>query len=259
MRLEAALLAVPGVRHGFFGRLGGVSEGPFAALNVGLRSGDARQRVLENRRRAAAALDAALEQLCVARQVHGAACLRVDAPWPADRPPEADALVTTRPDILLGVTSADCAPVLAADVEAGVVGAAHAGWRGALGGVLEALIAGMVEAGADPGRIRAVVGPCIGRRHYEVGPEFRERFLATDPASESFFFDGAGGRPRFDLEGYCVARLARSGVGRIQAVGRDTCGEPETFFSYRRTMLTGGGPFGLQLSAIRLAPRGPAG
>jgi YfiH family protein len=253
MRLEAALLAVPGIRHGFFGRPGGVSEGVWASLNVGLRSGDARERVLENRARAAAALGSPLERLCVARQVHGTHCLQVAEPWPPDRPPEADALVTTRPDLLLGVTSADCAPVLLADVEAGVVGAAHAGWRGALDGVLEAVVEGMSAAGAEPGRIRAVVGPCIGRRSYEVGLEFRDRFLERDPASEPFFLDpGEGGRPRFDLEGYCCARLARAGVARVQAVGRDTCAEPDLFFSYRRTTLAGGGPFGLQLSAIRL-------
>lgn len=253
MRLEAALLAVPGIRHGFFGRPGGVSEGVWASLNVGLRTGDARERVLENRARAAAALGSPLERLCVARQVHGTRCLEVDEPWPADRPPEADALVTTRPDLLLGVTSADCAPVLLADVEAGVVGAAHAGWRGALDGVLEAVVEGMSKAGAEPSRIRAVVGPCIGRRSYEVGLEFRDRFLERDPASEPFFLDpGEGGRPRFDLEGYCCARLARASVRRVQAVGRDTCAEPDLFFSYRRTTLAGGGPFGLQLSAIRL-------
>lgn len=255
MRLEAAALALPGVRHGFFGRPGGVSEGVFASLNVGLRSGDERARVLENRRRAAAALGLPLERLCIARQVHGTECLAVEEPWPADRPPEADALVTKRPDVLVGVTSADCAPVLLADVGAGVVAAVHAGWRGALAGVLEAAIAGMLAAGADCGRIVAVVGPCIGRRSYEVGPEFRAAFLERDPQSEPFFVEpGEGGRPRFDLEGYCCARLARAGIGRVQATGRDTMAEPSHFFSFRRTTLAGGGPFGLQLSAIRLMP-----
>ncbi len=255
MRLEAALLALPGIRHGFFGRPGGVSEGVFASLNVGLRSGDERARVLENRSRAAAALGASLEHLCIARQVHGVTCLRVDTAWEPSAPPEADALVTTRPDILLGVTSADCAPVLLADPEAGVVAAAHAGWRGALAGVLEAVVEGMIAAGAAPGRICAVVGPCIGRRSYEVGPDLRARFLEEDPQSEPFFLEAAGsGRPRFDLEGYCVYRLGRAGVGRVQAVGRDTCAEAELFFSFRRTTLSGGGPFGLQLSAIRLDP-----
>ncbi|MCS7267147.1 MAG: peptidoglycan editing factor PgeF [Geminicoccaceae bacterium] len=253
MRLEAAALRLPGIRHGFFGRPGGVSEGVFASLNVGLRSGDERARVLENRRRAAAALGADLGRLCIARQVHGTGCVRVDAPWPADCPPEGDALVTTRADLLLGVTTADCAPVLLADPRAGVVGAAHAGWRGALAGVLEAVVAGMVAAGADPASIVAVVGPCIGRRSYEVGVEFRQRFVEQDPLSERFFLEsGEGGRPRFDLEGYCCARLARAGVGRVQAVGRDTAAEPELFFSYRRTTRSGGGPFGVQLSAIGL-------
>lgn len=253
MRLEAALLSVPGVRHGFFGRPGGVSDGPFASLNVGLRSGDARERVLENRARAAAALGAALERLCVARQVHGTACVRVEEPWDPLAPPEADALVTTRRDVLLGVTSADCAPVLLAEPAAGVVGAAHAGWRGALAGVLESVVEGMVAAGAERARIAAVVGPCIGRRSYEVGPELRALFLERDPSSELFFLEVTDSeRPRFDLEGYCCARLARAGVGRVQATGRDTFREPEQFFSFRRTTLQGGGPFGLQLSAIRL-------
>lgn len=255
MRLEAALLRIPGVRHGFFGRPGGVSEGPYAALNVGLRSGDRPERVLENRRRAAAALGAPLERLCVARQVHGRHCLTLDAPLEPTAPPEADALVTTRPDLVLGVTSADCAPVLLADPAAGVVGAAHAGWRGALAGVLEAVVAAMVAAGADPARVTAVVGPCIGRRSYEVGPELRARFVESDPEAEPFFAERVGSeRPLFDLEGYCVARLARAGVGRIQAVGRDTCAEPETFFSYRRATLAGAAAFGVQLSAIRLDP-----
>lgn len=254
MRLEAALLRVPGVRHGFFGRSGGVSEGSFASLNVGLRSGDARERVLENRRRIAASLGAELGQLCVARQVHGTRCLRVEAPWDPTAPPEADALVTTRPDLVLGVTSADCLPALLADPEAAVVGAAHAGWRGMLEGVLEALVDGMVAAGAERGRIVAAVGPCIGRRSYEVGPELRARFLEADPEAEPFFTERAGSaRPLFDLEGYGLHRLARAGVRRAQAIGRDTCAEPEAFFSYRRTTLAGGGPFGLQLSAIRLA------
>lgn len=254
MKLEAPALTLAGIRHGFFGRQGGVSEGAFASLNVGLRSGDEPARVLENRRRAAAALDAPLANLCVARQVHGARCVRVEAPWPVEQPPEADALVTRRPGLLLGVTTADCAPVLLADPQAGVVGAAHAGWRGALAGVLEAVVAGMVEAGAEPRRIVAVVGPCIAQESYEVGDEFYIRFLAEDPSSARFFARSRDGGLRFDLAGYCLARLARAGVEQRAALKRDTVREAALFFSYRRATRAGGGPFGVQLSAIGLVP-----
>lgn len=252
MRLESALLReAGGTVHGFFGREGGVSEGPWASLNMSLSTGDAPARVLENRRRAAAALGAPGEALVIARQVHGTTCVVADVPWPPDAAPEADAIATAAPGLVLGVTSADCAPVLLADPDAGVIGAAHAGWRGALDGVLESVVGTMTALGADPARTVAVVGPCIACASYEVGPEFRARFLAEDPASEAFFLEARrGGRPRFDLEAYVTARLARTGIGRIQALGVDTCADPVRFFSFRRTTSEGGGPFGTQLSAI---------
>lgn len=252
MRLESALLReAGGTVHGFFGRDGGVSVGPWASLNMSLSTGDDPARVLENRRRAAAALGAAGEALVIARQVHGTTCVVAEQPWGPDAAPEADAIVSAVPGIVLGVTSADCAPVLLADPDAGVIGAAHAGWRGALDGILDSVVGTMTALGADPARTVAVVGPCIARASYEVGSEFRERFLAEDPASEAFFIEPRrGGRPRFDLEGYVTARLARTGIGRIQALGIDTCADPARFFSFRRTTRDGGGPFGTQLSAI---------
>jgi YfiH family protein len=252
MRLESALLReAGGTVHGFFGRDGGVSEGPWASLNMSLSTGDDPARVLENRRRAAATLGAPGEALLIARQVHGTTCVVAEFPWAPDAAPEADAIVTRMPGIVIGVTSADCAPVLLADPEAGVIGAAHAGWRGALDGIVDAVVGTMAALGADLARTVAVVGPCIARAAYEVGPEFRERFLQDDPASEAFFLEPRhGGRPRFDLEAYVTARLARAGVGRVQALGVDTCSDPARFFSFRRTTREGGGPFGTQLSAI---------
>ena len=176
MLRSSALAALPGLRHAFFTRQGGVSEGVWASLNVGLRSGDAPERVAANRARAAAALDLAPDRLATARQVHGTTALVVDAPWDNGPAPEADALVTRRPGLLLGVLSADCGPLLLADPAAGVVAAAHAGWKGALGGVVEATVATMVRLGADPARITGTLGPCIAQSSYEVGQEFVTRF-----------------------------------------------------------------------------------
>lgn len=245
------LAAEARVAHGFFTRRGGVSEGVWASLNMGVRSGDDLAAVRRNRARAAEALGVTPDRLVTARQVHGTACVRVAEPWSLEDAPEADALVTTVPSLAIGVLSADCAPVLLADAEAGAVGAAHAGWRGALAGVVEAVVKGMVEAGARQEAIVAAVGPCIGRRSYEVGGELIERFLAEDPESERFFREHAGtGRPHLDLEGYVGARLARAGVGAVDLLGRDTLAEPETFFSWRRTSSAGETRFGLQLSAI---------
>jgi YfiH family protein len=252
MKLEApALLGEPGIRHAFFTREGGVSEGVWASLNVGLRSGDEPARVAENRARCAIALGAAPAGLVTGRQVHGTLCLVVDEPWPSSRAPDADALVTARPGILLGVLTADCAPVLLADPAAGVVGAAHAGWRGALDGILEAAIAAMVRLGAVPGRLSAVVGPCIAQASYEVGPEFRDRFLAADAASADLFAP-ADGRWRFDLESFVMRRLERAGVGSVTAMRLDTCADEARYFSFRRTTQRGEQRFGLQLSAIGL-------
>lgn len=238
-------------RHAFFGRTGGVSEGYWASLNMGLRSADEPARVRSNRALAARHLGLEPAALVTARQVHGACCVTVEEAWRAEEAPEADALVTARPGILLGVLSADCAPLLLADATARVVGAAHAGWKGALAGVVEAVIAGMRELGAEPARIAAAVGPCIGRTSYEVGPEFQERFLAADPANARHFHHATGaGRPFFDLEGYVAARARAAGIERVDVLGVDTCAEELRFFSNRRAFRRGEPAFGLQLSAI---------
>jgi polyphenol oxidase len=248
-----ALSAIPGLSHGFFTRRGGVSDGAWASLNVGLRGGDAPERVAENRARAAAALGGPAERLVTARQAHGAVALTVQEPWDNHAAPEADALVTDRPGLILGVLTADCGPVLLADREAGVAGAVHAGWKGALGGVLEAALAAMARLGAAPRRVAAALGPCIAQPSYEVGPEFVARFAAEDDASGAFFAPGpVAGKARFDLAGYVAARLRRAGVGRVEVLGHDTCAEEDLFFSFRRTTQRREERFGLQLSAISL-------
>ena len=251
MRTTTALLdSRPGIRHGFFGRQGGTSSQPYDSLNMALRTGDARENVLANRRIVADALNG--QDLVVARQVHGITTVRVDSPWAPDEAPEADALVTTERGLVLAVTTADCAPILLCDAEAGVVGAAHAGWKGALDGIVESVVAAMVAAGASAARIAAAVGPCIQRRSYQVGPEFEARFREQDQNSDTYFTAGRGDRAHFDLESYVCMRLGRAGVLTVQATGLDTVAEPERFFSYRRTTLNGGGPFGTQASAIVL-------
>ena len=252
MKLESqALGGLHGVRHGFFGRRGGVSQGVWDSLNVGLRSGDRPERVAANRARAAEALGATPGGLVTARQVHGVTALAVAAPWGNAEAPEADALVTDRPGLLLGVLAADCGPILLADPEAGVIGAAHAGWKGALGGVLEGVVAAMVGLGAAPARITAVLGPCIAQPSYEVGPEFVACFTAQ-AADNVRFFAPFGERAQFDLKGYIGQRLRLAGVGRVEVMPHDTCADEKHFFSYRRTTLRGEDRFGLQLSAIVL-------
>lgn len=246
-RLEAPALGVP---HGFLGRTGGASRGLHAGLNVGLGSADARTAVAANRARALAAV-APGAKLVTLHQIHSAACVEA-GDWADDARPEADALVTDRPGLALGILTADCAPVLFADRAAGVIGAAHAGWKGALAGVLEATVAAMARLGAEPARIVAAIGPAIGRASYEVGPEFRARFEAEDPASSPFFADGPAGRPHFDLAGYCRARLERAGVARVVDLGLDTCADPARFFSYRRATLAGAPDYGRQLSLVAL-------
>jgi YfiH family protein len=252
MRLEAASLRDLGrVRHGFFGRQGGVSEGPWASLNVGLRGGDRADAIATNRTRAAAELGVAGDRLVTARQVHGVTAIEVEGTWDNWSAPEADALVTDRPGLLLGVLTADCGPVLLADPEAGVIGAAHAGWKGALTGVLGEVVAAMVRLGARGERITAALGPCIGPRSYEVGPEFLERFVAHDP-DFGRHFDERPGRPHFNLRSFIGERLQAAGVGRVELLDHDTCAEDELFFSFRRTTLRREERFGLQLSGIVL-------
>jgi len=243
--------ALEGVRHGFLGRRGGVSEGVCAGLNVGLGSSDDPLRISENRRRAVEAVSPGA-RLASVHQVHSGDALYVTAPWPDDGRPKADAMVADRPGLVLGILTADCAPVLLADREAGVVGAAHAGWKGALGGVVEATVAEMERRGAERARIAAAVGPCIARKSYEVDEGFLGRFAEADPESERFFALGREGHHQFDLEGFVLSRLAAAGLTRIEALGEDTYSQPERFFSYRRGTHKGEADYGRQISLIAL-------
>ena len=249
----AGLTDLPGVRHAFFGRPGGVSEGIYASLNVGYGSNDAPDAVAENRRRAMAALGHAADALVTVYQVHSPTVVRADRPWAHAAAPRADAMVTDRPGVVLGIMTADCAPVLFADAEAGVVGAAHAGWRGALGGVIQATVAAMQELGARPAAIRAAVGPAIGPASYEVGPEFPTPFHAADPANARFFRPAARpGHWMFDLPGYALSVLHGLGLAQAERLEADTLADPESFFSYRRACLAGEPDYGRLLSAIAL-------
>ncbi len=248
--IRTANLAVP---HGFLGRRGGVSTGELAGLNVGFGSGDDREAIAENRARAIAAVLPGAE-LATVHQIHSANVVRVERPWAQDERPHADAMVTDRPGLLLGILTADCAPVLLADAEAGVVGAAHAGWRGALAGVTDAVIGAMEDLGARRERIAASVGPCIAQLSYQVDETFRGRFLGLDPANERFFIRGPGERPHFDLEAYVVERLTAAGIGSVEALGLDTYADSERFFSYRRSSHRGEADYGRQISLIAVAP-----
>jgi len=243
--------ALDGVAHGFLGRRGGVSGGVCEGLNVGLGSGDDRQSIRENRRRAVAAV-APGAKLVTLHQIHSAEAIYVTAPFADDARPKADAMVTDRPGLVLGILTADCAPVLLADRESGVVAAAHAGWKGALGGVVEATVAEMERRGADRARIAAAVGPCIARRSYEVDEAFLRRFAEADPEHERFFTLGREGHHQFDLEGFVLARLAAAGLTRIEALGEDTYSQPERFFSYRRATHRGEADYGRQIALIAL-------
>jgi YfiH family protein len=252
MLTSPRLAGLAGVRHAFFTRQGGVSEGLYASLNVGRGSGDDAARVAENRARAARALGGRPEALATAYQVHSARAVVIEAPFEG-APPHADAVVTRAPGLICGALAADCAPVLLADPEARVVAAVHAGWRGALGGVVEAAIEAMVALGAEPARISAAIGPCIGPASYEVGLEFLETFVAADAANARFFAAGASADKRlFDLPDYVLSRLAAAGVAGAEWIGRDTCAEDDWFFSNRRAVHRGERDYGRLLSAIAL-------
>ncbi|HUG61065.1 MAG TPA: peptidoglycan editing factor PgeF, partial [Methylomirabilota bacterium] len=215
-----ALAALPGIRHGWFTREGGVSEGVYDSLNTGLGSNDDRARVLENRARVAAAMDVSPDRMVTCYQVHSPDVIVVEQPWAHADNPQADALVTKRPGIAIAVSSADCGPVLFADAAAGVIGAAHAGWQGAFSGVLENTLQRMVDLGAERERIRAVVGPMISGEAYEVGPEFVERFRrARETVGRWFRPSGTKGHAWFDLPAYIVHRLRVAGVGEVQDIG----------------------------------------
>jgi YfiH family protein len=243
-------LAPAGVRHGFFTRAGGVSTGLYRGLNVGLGSRDDRAAVLENRARVAAWLGVPAQNLCTPHQVHSARAVVASGPW--NERPEADAVVTDRPGLALGVLAADCGPILFSDPQARVIGAAHAGWKGALDGVLEATVEAMTGLGAEPARIVAVLGPSISQANYEVGPEFVARFVAADPDNERWFeTSGKQGHAMFDLNGYTVDRLARAGVAASQ-VGHCTYADEDSYFSFRRTTHRAEPDYGRQISAIVL-------
>jgi YfiH family protein len=239
------------VPHGFLGRRGGVSKGELAGLNVGYGSHDDRAAIDENRRLAIAALLPGAD-LATVHQVHSADVVFAESAWPQSERPRADAMVTDRPNLLLGILTADCAPVLLADLNAGVIGSAHAGWRGALAGVTDSTIAAMVRLGARRDRIQAAVGPCIGQPSYEVEEPFRSRFLESEAESIGFFVDGPSGKPHFDLEGYVVHRLIAAGIGEVEALNLDTYAQPDRFYSYRRSNHRGEADYGRQLSAIAL-------
>jgi YfiH family protein len=249
--LTAESLTAP---HGFFTRRGGVSTGPYASLNCSLSSQDERDFVMENRGRAARVVGVEPARLLGLTQVHGTTVVTVTETWAPGEGPAADAMVTDRPGIGLGIVTADCAPVLFADPHSDIVGAAHAGWRGAVSGVLEATLAAMAALGADPARITAAVGPCIAQASYEVGPDLRNAVLARSADDAVFFAPGL--RPdrwQFDLAGYCAARLRAAGVGHVTVTGHDTLAGEDRFFSHRRRTLANGGPIGHQISVIRPA------
>jgi len=250
--LESPLLAQEsGVRHGFFGREGGVSEGLFATLNCGFGADDEPERVAENRRRAMAALGRPAESLVTAYQFHSADVILVEQPWSRESAPRADAMVTRRPEVTLGVLAADCVPVLLADATAGVVGAAHAGWKGALGGVVAAVAAAKIEQGAEAERLVAAIGPAIAQPSYEVGPEFPAPFLAENEDNARFFRPSTrDGHHMFDLPGYVEAQLRSLGLSGIAVLPHDTCAEEDLFFSYRRATHRGEKDYGRGLSAI---------
>ncbi|MGI8931625.1 MAG: peptidoglycan editing factor PgeF [Sphingomicrobium sp.] len=246
-------VALDGIPHGFFGRSGGVSTGAVAGLNCGLGSDDDPAFVEANRRRAADAIIAGAPIASV-HQIHSPDAVVVREAVPRADRRHADALVTDRTDLLLGIVTADCAPVLLADREAGVIGAAHAGWRGAVAGVTDRAIAAMISLGASIDCIAAAVGPCIAQRNYEVEQVFADRLLADDGGNDRFFSEGPGTRPHFDLEAYVVARLASAGVRRIEASGLDTYALDNRYYSYRRSAHREEADYGRQISLIGLAP-----
>lgn len=238
------------VRHGFFTRRGGASSGIFHGLNCGQGSSDQAEIVAINRSRVAASFDLPSTQLVTVHQVHSPDVVTVEAPF--DTAPRADAMVTKVPGIALGVLTADCQPVLFADARAGVIGAAHAGWRGAMDGVLEATLDAMEALGAYRGRVRAVIGPSISQRAYEVGPEFLEDFMADTPENARFFGQGEGDRYLFDLPSYGLSRLRAAGVQEAEWMRQCTYSDPERFYSYRRSVHAAEADYGRLISVIRL-------
>ncbi len=238
-----------GIPHGFMSRVGGVSTGEMAGLNCGPGSGDDAAAIAENRARVVSAVDPGA-RLVTVYQVHSPDCVTVREPWADDARPHADAMVTDVPGLLLGILTADCAPVLLADVKAGVVGAAHAGWKGAIGGVTDRTIEAMEKLGAQANRIVAVIGPCIAQTSYEVDEAFRQRFEEHDARSRGFFASGVPGHWQFDLEGYVAQRLESAQIARVERLGLDTYAAPERFYSFRRATHRGEVSYGRQISVI---------
>jgi YfiH family protein len=251
--LASGVLRAKAIEHAFFTRRGGVSKGVYASLNGGVGSQDDRQAVAENRSRMAAAIGVAPDKFINPFQVHSADALAIDAPWaPAERP-RCDALVTTSRGLGIAVTGADCGIILFADEVAGVIGAAHAGWKGALNGVIEATVATMARLGARRETIAAALGPTIRQESYEVGPEFAPRFFDAEAANARFFSPSArDGRSMFDLPGFIASRIERAGVGRFEDLGLDTYADEQRFFSYRRTTHRGEADYGRLVAAIAL-------
>lgn len=242
-----------GIRHAFFTREGGVSEGIYAGLNGGIGSADVPERVAENRRRMAEFLGAESDGLLSVHQIHSPLALRVTEPWSRDNRPQADAMVTTKPGIALAVGAADCGPILFADPEAGVVGAAHSGWKGALGGVLEATIVAMESEGAQRSRIIVALGPMLSQDNYEVGPEFVTKFIEDDAGNARFFCAGSRAEhPHFDLPRYIRHRLERARVGGIDDLALCTYADEARFYSYRRKTHRNEPDYGRLIAAIRL-------
>lgn len=245
-------------RHGFFTREGGVSSGPYASLNCSTRSGDTAENLAQNRARVASHMGVQAGCLLGVTQVHGPAVITATTPWPAGSGGNADALVTSNPDLAIGVITADCAPVLFSNAQGTVVGAAHAGWRGALSGVLEATIEAMLALGATRDSLSAVVGPCIAQESYETAEDMHAAITGTDRQAARFFAPGKrAGHYQFDLAGWCVFRLQRAGIQHAAALGLDTLTDETRFFSHRRRTLSGNGPIGHQISTIATGPRTP--
>jgi hypothetical protein len=249
-----SLSTLPGIRHAFFTRAGGVSDGVYASLNGGVGSNDATSNVSENRTRMAAHLGVEPERLLTAYQIHSPDVVVAQTPWRYSERPRADAIVTRVPGLAIGVSTADCGPVLLADPQAGVIGAAHAGWRGALTGVVEAAIAAMEQLGARRAQIVAAAGPMIRQPNYEVGPDLIERFLAADPDNARFFTPaGRAGHALFDLAGFVVERLRRAEIAQVEDLGHCTYADPAQFYSYRRATHRAEPDYGRHVNAIALA------
>lgn len=253
MKVEAKnLAALPGIRHAFFTREGGVSEGLYASLNAGVGSNDDPAKVAENRARMASAVGVAPENFLTAYQIHSPQVVTADKPWRSEDRPRADAIVTAVPGLAVGVSTADCGPVLFADPQARVIGAAHSGWRGAISGVLEATITAMEKLGAARPRIVAAIGPMISQRNYEVGDDLIGQFTSADPGFARFFKPGKPGHAQFDLPGFVASRLAAAGLTQIEDLGLCTYADPARFYSFRRTTHRAEPDYGRHVNAIAL-------